>query len=66
MALKIGDIVQLKSGGPTMTVTGSERRGVRCDWFGKDEDARCEEFPVDALIVNLPIQRTDPRTAQSD
>lgn len=29
----VGAIVQLKSGGPVMTVTGSDADGVGCLWF---------------------------------
>ena len=49
---KEGDIVQLKSGGPTMTVCsgGSSGSHYQCKWFsGK----KLEEgyFPDEALIV---------------
>jgi uncharacterized protein YodC (DUF2158 family) len=46
---KLGDVVQLKSGGPAMTV--SERVAadtVRCIWFD-GATARNEVFPVAAL-----------------
>lgn len=41
MAVKIGDIVQLKSGGPPMTVTATMGAGkFRCSWFaGAKHDA---------------------------
>ena len=56
---KIGDVVILKSGGPTMTVhymgnysqTGGPERGVLCVWFDnakKSEDV----FHQDALEYN--------------
>ena len=40
-----GDIVQLKSGGPLMTVVESNRFGVTCQWFvnGQLGSARFEE-----------------------
>lgn len=31
--LKIGDVVQLKSGGPTMTVDTLDAQGAHCVWF---------------------------------
>lgn len=30
---KLGDIVQLKSGGPAMTVSGHRGRSLVCEWF---------------------------------
>ena len=49
--LKIGDTVQLKSGGPFMTVVSCEHeRDFRCLWFTGDEDkAREGYFPPDSL-----------------
>lgn len=54
MALKIGDVVRLKSGGPKMTVTGrrdsiNDGEGLWCSWIyqGKKEEFA---FPSDALV----------------
>jgi uncharacterized protein YodC (DUF2158 family) len=33
---KIGDVVQLKSGGPKMTVTKVSAEGYLCRWFQQD------------------------------
>lgn len=38
MDFKKGDIVQLKSGGPAMVVTGSEGEGVQVLWYGEMAD----------------------------
>lgn len=49
--LKIGDIVQLKSGGPKMTVTrlSDNEKVAHTSWFaGSKHEAG--GFPVDALI----------------
>ena len=54
---KIGDIVQLKSGGPKMTVTNHGSKGeIYCSWFGgsKKESA---PFPPDALKVPEPEEK---------
>jgi uncharacterized protein YodC (DUF2158 family) len=42
MAFKIGDIVQLKSGGPKMTVTSGDSTHIWTSWFAgaKHETAR--------------------------
>lgn len=48
---KIGDLVQLKSGGPEMTVHGNGLNGsVRVIWFG-DYKVKPEwhDFPADTL-----------------
>jgi len=61
---KIGDLVQLKSGGPIMTVTSNDPGpslmtvgGVReqptatveCIWFGKDDKPSERSFPSGTL-----------------
>ena len=38
MAFKTGDLVQLKSGGPAMVVTGTAADGVHCLWYGEAVD----------------------------
>jgi uncharacterized protein YodC (DUF2158 family) len=45
---KIGDIIQLKSGGPKMTITEVDGKHVRTVWFGgsKLENGR---FPLEAI-----------------
>jgi uncharacterized protein YodC (DUF2158 family) len=42
---KVGDVVKLNSGGPTMTVSQVESGGghVRCIWFSGD-DLKVESF----------------------
>ena len=56
---KTGDVVQLKSGGPKMTVTGYSSTGGRaevyCTWFaGAKSDGGF--FPVDA-VVKVPEEK---------
>lgn len=47
---KTGDLVQLKSGGPVMTVKERDSWGYKCQWFaGKKLDIG--SFPEDSLIV---------------
>ena len=35
--IKVGDVVQLKSGGPLMTVSEIISNKVKCEWFDKNE-----------------------------
>ena len=59
-AFKIGDIVQLKSGGPKMTVTDFAVFGrdlVHTSWFAGSKEAT-GTFPVDALI---PVKDEQPK-----
>ena len=50
MALEPGDVVQLKSGGPLMTVVAVEKAEARCIWHSQTgEDIRSALIPVVAL-----------------
>lgn len=46
--LKTGDIVQLKSGGPKMTVRDVEQTRVYCQWFAGSK-LESGGFPVDSV-----------------
>ncbi|NBH74742.1 YodC family protein [Rodentibacter pneumotropicus] len=50
--IKVGDTVQLKSGGPVMTVI-SERTDdeVLCKWFDSNNRPYDETFPKAALYI---------------
>lgn len=51
--LKIGDVVKLKSGGPTMTIHSIEKSGssINCQWFAGDKFDKLENgyFSPDSL-----------------
>jgi uncharacterized protein YodC (DUF2158 family) len=47
---KIGDTVQLLSGGPQMTVVAVKSGKTECCWFDKEQKARRANFPQRALI----------------
>lgn len=50
MALEPGDVVQLKSGGPLMTVVAVEKAEARCIWHSTSaEDIRSALIPLAAL-----------------
>lgn len=38
MNFAAGDIVRLKSGGPTMTIRWVDEGEAYCEWFSKDEN----------------------------
>lgn len=46
--IKEGDVVQLKSGSPAMTVINIDNEEVQCAWFvkGKQENGK---FPISAI-----------------
>ncbi len=64
--MEIGDMVQLRSGGPIMTVVdsygdGSTARYV-CAWFHEGEHSMAS-FPDEALTMVSPVQpfpQSDP------
>lgn len=53
--LEIGDLVQLMSGGPIMTITGLDKDQAgdpveaRTQWFGPNDELKTEYFPPAAL-----------------
>jgi uncharacterized protein YodC (DUF2158 family) len=50
--IKVGDVVQLKSGGPRMTVTSQHPDGdLRCEWFsdGKLSTAHLHPDTIDPI-----------------
>ena len=45
---KAGDVVQLKSGGPLMTVGEVDGESVHCRWFNGSEE-KASSFPAELL-----------------
>jgi uncharacterized protein YodC (DUF2158 family) len=55
---EVGDVVQLKSSGPPMTVTKCDRPDmVTCTWFDGRE-VKVSGFPRAALKVSEPVNVT--------
>lgn len=54
-AFKAGDVVQLKSGGPRMTVVEYRSAGsgteVLCQWFSEKQEVQAYTFP-EALLAS--------------
>jgi uncharacterized protein YodC (DUF2158 family) len=55
---KVGDVVQLKSGGPRMTIANmkSNPAGVLCAWFD-EADVKTSRFPAEALEAAKKTQK---------
>jgi len=49
MEFKKGDLVKLKSGGPTMTVSEIENNRIYCQWFANNE-LKTEVIEAEALV----------------
>jgi uncharacterized protein YodC (DUF2158 family) len=54
---KVGDIVQLKSGGPPMTISDLRKNGkVSCSWFADIYAVQHSQFSLDTLkLVVSPV-----------
>ena len=70
--LKVGDVVQLKSGGPKMTIADTKPNpaGILCTWFDKAE-VKSSRFPPQSLgpIKSSPeksVARRPPRKLPLD
>jgi uncharacterized protein YodC (DUF2158 family) len=44
-----GDIVQLKSGGPLMTIQSVDHTGITCTWFDDKHNLKTAEFLASML-----------------
>ena len=49
MSVKVGDQVELKSGGPPMTVDFVGEVSVKCKWFDGDRKLQTGNFQPDSL-----------------
>jgi uncharacterized protein YodC (DUF2158 family) len=55
MALEPGDVVQLKSGGPLMTVVAVEKSDVRCIWHSASAEALCSALIPAAALDHIDL-----------
>ena len=55
---KVGDVVQLKSGGPQMTIADCYGDNIyRCEWFIKDDELKFDNFAGDSLkLFDLTVE----------
>jgi uncharacterized protein YodC (DUF2158 family) len=65
-ALRSGNLVRLRSGGPLMTVVGIEGDQVDCAWTGRDGHIGSERLPIDALEPGIRILYGLPRPIPDD
>jgi len=64
MGLNVGDVVELKSGGPKMTIAAIKTDRVFCVWFNQ-RDQFHEEKTSEFLIATLthaqqPLEQPEP------
>jgi len=52
MDFEAGDVVELKSGGPKMTIAATKQERAICVWFNQREDFH-EEKSGEFLVVTL-------------
>ena len=53
-----GDVVKLKSGGPQMTVEGTDSDSVECVFFDKDNVLKRATFAKDTVQIFKPSSGT--------
>lgn len=46
---RLGEVVQLKEGGPLMTVAQTRARVATCQWFGEGGKRESHAFPFEVL-----------------
>ena len=65
-ALRGGNLVRLRSGGPLMTVVGIEGDQVNCAWTGRDGHIGYERLPIEALEPGIRMLNGPPRPIPDD
>ena len=63
MTLKVGDIVELKSGGPKMTIAAVKADRAFCVWFNRRDDYH-EEKTGEFLVATLKALQPRARAPQ--
>jgi len=55
MSLEPGNVVQLKSGGPLMTVVAVEQSDVRCIWHSQSAETLCSALIPAAALDHIDL-----------
>ena len=63
---KAGDIVQLRSGGPTMTVDSEGKSDISCYWFAVAELRSGKFSPASLVITDSEREKDSKFTTASD
>ena len=67
MSIKPGDVVLLKSGGPSMTVVSVGEDEIGCIWIGDEGEPFRETFPPIALdMVETDLEKDDDEDDDDD
>ena len=67
MSIKPGDVVLLKSGGPSMTVVSVGEDEIGCIWIGDEGEPFRETFPPIALdMVETDLEKDDDDDEDED
>jgi uncharacterized protein YodC (DUF2158 family) len=62
-----GDVVELKSGGPAMTVIGLKEDGVHCLWYAESTDeVKTAVVPTICLEKATPWETDDEEDEEDD
>jgi uncharacterized protein YodC (DUF2158 family) len=59
-AFSVGDVVQLKSGGPPMTMALVDKYGCHCQWFDPEGKVRSGAFKPEQLAKRFDPKLGDP------
>ena len=62
----IGDVVQLKSGGPDMTITEIQKGKALCLWQAWSGETGWHEFPLPCLVIAPPKAKDEPKSPRLD
>ena len=66
MTLETGDVVQLKSGGPLMTVVAVEKSDVRCIWHSQSAEALCSALIPAAALDHIDLADDEDEEEDDD
>jgi uncharacterized protein YodC (DUF2158 family) len=55
----IGDVVNLLSGGPFMTISEVHGDFINCMWFNNNGDLQKGQFPVETVEFSVPEEKDD-------